>query len=119
MSRTPRRYDAEEVRRFSDTTIAYYDQFARAFWNGTRNHDVNQNYAAFLDAIASLFSKKVAFEEPDVRFDHATNPILGLFYSVPGCKVDARPVKERRAEGATLAELARSYGVGKSMISRL
>ena len=53
MSRTPRRYDAEQVRRFSDTTIAYYDQFARAFWNGTRHHDVSQNYAAFLDAIES------------------------------------------------------------------
>ncbi len=51
MSRTSRRYDAEQVRRFSDTTIAYYDQFARAFWNGTRHHDVSQNYAAFLDAI--------------------------------------------------------------------
>jgi hypothetical protein len=49
MSRTPKRYDAEEVRRFSDTTIAYYDRFARAFWNGTRD----QNYAAFLDAIGS------------------------------------------------------------------
>ena len=47
MSRTPRRYDAEQVRRFSDTTIAYYDQFARAFWNGARDHDVSQNYAAF------------------------------------------------------------------------
>src|SRR4029077_333239 len=53
MSRIPRRYDAEQVRRFSDTTIAYYDRFARAFWNGTRDHDVNQNYAAFLDAIGS------------------------------------------------------------------
>jgi hypothetical protein len=41
----PRRYDAEQLRRFSDTTIAYYDRFARAFWNGTRD------YAAFLDAI--------------------------------------------------------------------
>jgi SAM-dependent methyltransferase len=51
MNRTPRRYDAEQVRRFSDTTIAYYDRFARAFWNGTRDHDVNQNYAALLDAI--------------------------------------------------------------------
>jgi DNA invertase Pin-like site-specific DNA recombinase len=27
--------------------------------------------------------------------------------------------RRRRAEGATLAELARSYGVGKSTISRL
>jgi len=51
MSRTSRRYDAEQIRRFSDTTIAYYDRFARAFWNGTRDHDVSQNYAAFLDAI--------------------------------------------------------------------
>jgi len=34
----------------------------------------------------------------------------------PAQKAEAR---RRRAEGATLAELARSYGVGKSMISRL
>ena len=51
MRRTPRRHDDEQLRRFSDTTIAYYDRFARAFWNGTRDHDVSQNYAAFLDAI--------------------------------------------------------------------
>src|SRR5712671_6184679 len=51
MSRIPRRYDAEQLRGLSDTTIAYYDRFARAFWNGTRDHDVSQNYAAFLDAI--------------------------------------------------------------------
>src|SRR5262244_4356029 len=51
MGRAPMRYDAEQVRRFSDTTIAYYDRFARAFWNGTRDHDVSQNYAAFLGAI--------------------------------------------------------------------
>ena len=51
MSPTPRTYDAEQVRRLSDTTIAYYDRFAQAFWDGTRHHDVSQNYAAFLDAI--------------------------------------------------------------------
>src|SRR5712664_4581112 len=51
MSRPPGRYDAEQVQRLSDTTIAYYDQVARAFWNGTRDHDVSQNYAAFLNAI--------------------------------------------------------------------
>src|SRR5256886_9086312 len=38
-------------RRFGETTIAYYDRFARAFWDGTRHHDVGQNYAAFLKAI--------------------------------------------------------------------
>ena len=29
------------------------------------------------------------------------------------------PPRRRRAQGATLAELARSYGMGKSTISRL
>src|SRR5256714_9566861 len=53
MSRTPRRDDAEQVRRLSAMTIAYYDRFARAFWDGTRQHDVSQNYAAFLNAIES------------------------------------------------------------------
>ena len=51
MSRASRRYDAEQVCRLSDVTIAYYDRFAQAFWDGTRHHDVSQNYAAFLDAI--------------------------------------------------------------------
>src|SRR5947209_17989100 len=51
MSRTPRRYDAEQVRRLSAMTIAYYDRFAEAFWEGTRYHDVSQNYAALLKAI--------------------------------------------------------------------
>src|SRR5437763_236626 len=51
MSRTQKPRDAEEVRRLGETTIAFYDRFARAFWNGTRAHDVSQNYAALLDAI--------------------------------------------------------------------
>jgi len=51
MSRTQKPRDADEVRRLGETTIAFYDRFARAFWNGTRDHDVSQNYAALLDAI--------------------------------------------------------------------
>ena len=51
MSRTAGRYDADQLQRLSDTTIAYYDRFARAFWEGTRHHDVSQNYAALLNAI--------------------------------------------------------------------
>jgi SAM-dependent methyltransferase len=51
MSRTQKPRDAEEVRRLGETTIAFYDRFARAFWNGTRDHDVSQNYEALLDAI--------------------------------------------------------------------
>jgi SAM-dependent methyltransferase len=51
MSRTTRSYNAEQVRRLAETTIAFYDGFARAFWDGTRQHDVSQNQAAFLNAI--------------------------------------------------------------------
>jgi SAM-dependent methyltransferase len=35
----------------SHATIAHYDRHARAFWEGTRDHDVTQNYAALLEAI--------------------------------------------------------------------
>jgi SAM-dependent methyltransferase len=37
--------------RLSATTLAHYDRHARSFWDGTRDHDVSQNYAALLDAI--------------------------------------------------------------------
>jgi SAM-dependent methyltransferase len=53
MRRTRKPYDVEQVRHLGQTTIAYYDRFARAFWDGTRHHDVSQNYAAFLNAIES------------------------------------------------------------------
>lgn len=35
----------------STRTIAHYDASARAFWEGTRDHDVSQNYDAFLRAL--------------------------------------------------------------------
>ena len=38
-------------RRCSAGTIAQYDRLAHAFRDGTRDHDVSQNYAALLDAI--------------------------------------------------------------------
>lgn len=43
--------EPEQVRRPSETTIAFYDRFASGFWERTRDHDVRQNYAAFLAAI--------------------------------------------------------------------
>lgn len=39
------------LRHASEATIAYYDRAAESFWEGTRDHDVSQNYAAFLGAI--------------------------------------------------------------------
>ena len=35
----------------SASTLAHYDRNARSFWEGTKDHDVVQNYAALLEAI--------------------------------------------------------------------
>jgi SAM-dependent methyltransferase len=43
--------DVEQLRCISEVTISHYDQLAEAYWDGTRNHDVYQNYSALLDAI--------------------------------------------------------------------
>jgi hypothetical protein len=51
MKGSTRWYDAEQLRRISEVTIAHYDRLAKAYWDGTRDHDVTQNYAALLDAI--------------------------------------------------------------------
>ncbi|MBI1776266.1 MAG: class I SAM-dependent methyltransferase [Proteobacteria bacterium] len=42
---------SDQPHRASEVTLAYYDRQAEAFWDGTRAHDVSQNYAALLDAI--------------------------------------------------------------------
>jgi SAM-dependent methyltransferase len=47
----PCRIDVEQLSRISRVTIAHYDQSAAAFWKGTRDHDVSQNYGALLEAI--------------------------------------------------------------------
>ena len=45
------RADIEQFRHISEVTIAHYDRLAEAYWVGTLDHDVSQNYAALLDAI--------------------------------------------------------------------
>jgi SAM-dependent methyltransferase len=45
-SRTP-----SQLEEISARTLADYDARAEAFWEGTRDHDVSQNYAALLRAI--------------------------------------------------------------------
>jgi SAM-dependent methyltransferase len=42
---------AAELEATSARTLAHYDDAARSFEEGTRSHDVSQNYAALLDAI--------------------------------------------------------------------
>ena len=41
----------QELQRLSEITIGHYDNVADDYWHGTRNHDVSQNYEAFLEAI--------------------------------------------------------------------
>ena len=43
--------DNAQLQRISDVTIAHYDRSAQAYLDGTRDHDVSQNYTAFLDAM--------------------------------------------------------------------
>mgnify|MGYP001160062282 FL=1 len=43
--------EVEEPGNLTSTTIGYYDDHAPAFWDGTRTHDVTQNYDAMLGAI--------------------------------------------------------------------
>ncbi len=40
-----------ELEHLTQRTLAHYDSSASSFWEGTRDHDVSQNYAALLDAI--------------------------------------------------------------------
>ena len=42
---------APELDAITSRTIGHYDASAESFWEGTRDHDVSQNYAALLDAI--------------------------------------------------------------------
>jgi SAM-dependent methyltransferase len=48
----PPRIDVAALRCTSKVTIAHYDRWAEDYRAGTRDHDVSQNYTAFLSAIA-------------------------------------------------------------------
>ena len=45
------RLGAADLEHVTARTLAHYDGSAQSFWEGTRHHDVSQNYAALLDAI--------------------------------------------------------------------
>ena len=45
--------DVGDLREVARRTLAHYDGSAATFWEGTRDHDVTQNYAALLDAISN------------------------------------------------------------------
>jgi SAM-dependent methyltransferase len=41
----------QELTEIAARTLAHYQRNAESFWQGTRDHDVTQNYAALLDAL--------------------------------------------------------------------
>ena len=43
--------DQTTVRRMLDDTISHYERAPEAYWAGTKDHDVSQNYDALLNAI--------------------------------------------------------------------
>jgi SAM-dependent methyltransferase len=45
--------DPHDLRKISQTTLAYYDDTADAFWEGTRDHDVSQNVHALLSHLGT------------------------------------------------------------------
>jgi SAM-dependent methyltransferase len=51
MSSRPTSRTVSQLEEISARTLANYDASAEAFWEGTRDHDVSQNHAAFLRAI--------------------------------------------------------------------
>lgn len=44
---------------YSSRTLAHYQENAERFWLGTRDHDVNQNYAALLDALGDRGAHRI------------------------------------------------------------
>ena len=43
--------DRDQLAKITETTLEDYEKSAQGFWEGTRDHDVTQNYAALLGAI--------------------------------------------------------------------
>lgn len=84
------------ARRASEVTIAHYDRVALSFWDGTRDHDVSQNYAALLDAIEG--------EPPYSILDFGCGPGRDLHY-FRSLGHDAWGLDGSRE----LAEMARAY----------
>ncbi|WP_367155005.1 class I SAM-dependent methyltransferase [Methylomonas sp. HYX-M1] len=42
---------SDELAHIEASTLQHYNQNAESYWQGTQDHDVSQNYTAFLDAL--------------------------------------------------------------------
>jgi SAM-dependent methyltransferase len=51
--------DRSSLTEIASRTLGHYDAHARDFWEGTRDHDVTQNYAALLDALGGRSALRI------------------------------------------------------------
>jgi SAM-dependent methyltransferase len=47
----PKELNCSSLNDITSRTLAHYETYAAQFWEGTKDHDVTQNYQAFLDAL--------------------------------------------------------------------
>lgn len=52
-------YEKQCVMEYAKSTIQYYEDNAERFWQGTRDHDVSQNYDALLQALPGKGPHKI------------------------------------------------------------
>ena len=50
-ARTNMKLTPQDLEKITDLTVSHYNQRAEDFWEGTRDHNVNQNIAALLQSI--------------------------------------------------------------------
>jgi hypothetical protein len=50
-ARTNMKLTPQDLERIADLTVSHYNQRAKDFWEGTRDHNVDQNVAALLQSI--------------------------------------------------------------------
>ncbi len=53
------KFSPEEIKSLTELTVQHYDSSAHSFWEGTKDHDVTQNYAAFLNALPARPGLKI------------------------------------------------------------
>jgi SAM-dependent methyltransferase len=67
-----RQLSGTDLAHLTARTLAHYDDSAQSFWEGTRHHDVSQNYTALFDAIEAT--------PPFVLLDLGCGPGRDLFH---------------------------------------
>ena len=57
----------EDLAKITDFTLSHYNEHAEDFWEGTRDHNVNQNIAALLQSIEGEPRKRQFHSSANVR----------------------------------------------------